>query len=129
MMFVLYGLLPRMEAINARRWKDREGSVTIDDDGVTRVARGLRERVGWDELAWVRIYTTSNGPGAEDVFFALGAGSGQGCLVPLGLATSSHLLEALQQRLSGLDNAAIAQAMGSTTEAVFTVWTRPSTSA
>jgi hypothetical protein len=45
--------------------------------------------------------------------------------VPLDLATSSHLLEALQQRLPGLDNAAVALAMGSTTEAVFTIWTRP----
>jgi len=125
-MFVLYSFLPRIQAASDRRRKAQDGSVTVDDWGVTRVVGDdLRESIAWDDVAWVRIYTTSAGPGAEDVFFALGAGHGKGCLVPQGLAVSSNLLAALQQRLPGLDNAAVAVAMGSTTEAVFTIWTRP----
>jgi len=123
LLFVLYAILPRIEA--ASRRKRSTAVVTIDDHGVTRTDGELRESVAWDDLAWVRIFTTSAGPAVDDVFFALGAGNGKGCLVPLELATSSHLLEALQQRLPGLDNAAVAQAMGSTTEAVFTIWKRP----
>jgi hypothetical protein len=125
-MFVLYAFLPRIEAASARRRKKDEGSVTVDDWGVTRLAGKVREAVAWDEVAWVRIYTTAAGPGAEDAFFALGTGNNKGCLVPNGLAVSSHLLAALQQRLPGLDNLAVALAMGSTTAAVFTIWTRPS---
>jgi len=125
LLFVLYGFLPRIGAASARRRKKSLAAVTVDDRGVTRTDGELRESVAWDDLAWVRIFTNSAGPGADDVFFALGAGNGKGCLVPLELATSSHLLEALQQRLPGLDNAAVALAMGSTTEAVFTIWKRP----
>ena len=123
-MFVLYGLLPRIEAVTARRREVRRGSVTVDEWGVTRVAGDLREAIAWHDVAWVRIYTTSDGPGADDVFFALGADDGKGCLVSNTLATPSRLLEAMQQRLPGLDNMAVAIAMGSTAEAVFTIWTR-----
>jgi len=124
-MFVLYGFLPRIEAVTARRRAQQEDVVTVDDWGVTRVAGDVREAIAWEDVAWVRIYTTSAGPGADDVFFALGAGQGKGCLVPQAQAISSHLLEALQRRLPGLDNQAVALAMGSTTQAVFTLWTRP----
>lgn len=124
-MFALYGFLPRIEAASARRRKAEEGTVTVDDWGVTRVVGDLREAIAWDHVAWVRIYTNSAGPGADDLFFALGAANGKGCLVSNGLAVSSRLLEALQQRLPGLDNMAVALAMGSTKEAVFTLWTRP----
>ena len=125
LLFVLYAFLPRIEAAGARRRRKSMAAVTIDERGVTRTDGELRESVAWDDLAWVRIFTNSAGPGADDVFFALGTGDGKGCLVSLELATSSHLLEALQQRLPGLDNAAVALAMGSTTEAVFTIWKRP----
>lgn len=124
-MFVLYGFLPRLEAASVRRWQKQDETVTVDDWGVTRVAGDLREAIAWADLGWVRIYTTADGPAAEDVFFALGAGNGKGCLVPNRLAVSSNLLAALQQRLPDLDNAAIAMAMGSTSEAMFTIWMRP----
>lgn len=124
-MFVLYGFLPRIEAASERRRGQAQGTVTVDDWGVTRVAGALREAIAWADIAWVRIYTNSAGPGADDLFFALGGADGKGCLVSNSLATSSHLLEALQQRLPGLDNMAVAMAMGSTTEAMYTLWTRP----
>jgi hypothetical protein len=110
---------------NARRRRLIEGTLTVDEWGVTRVGKGFREAIAWKELAWVRIYTTSDGPGAEDFFFALGGADGKGCLVPNSLATTSGLLATLQTRLSGLDNEEITRAAGSVTEAWFTVWTRP----
>jgi hypothetical protein len=112
----------RAEAKHRRRI---EGTLTVDDWGVTRVAGEIREAIAWKDLAWVRIYTTSDGPGAEDFFFALGGVDGKGCLVPNSLAVTSDLLAILQKRLPGLDNREIAKAAGSVTEAWFTVWTRP----
>lgn len=110
---------------NARHRRHVEGTLTVDDWGVRRIAKDFREEIAWKELAWVRIYTTSDGPGAEDFFFALGGADGKGCLVPNGLATTSGLLATLQKRLPDLDNAELARAAGSVTEAWFTVWTRP----
>ena len=112
---------------NARHRRRMEGTLTVDEWGVTRVGQGFREEIAWKDLAWVRIYTTSDGPGAEDFFFALGGADGKGCLVPNSLATTSGLLATLQKRLPGLDNAELARAAGSVTEAWFTVWTRAST--
>ena len=110
---------------NARHRARTEGTLTVDDVGVTRVGKDFRESIAWKDLAWVRIYTTSDGPGAEDFFFALGGTDGKGCLVPNSLATASGLLATLQKRLPDLDNMELARATGSVTEAWFTVWTRP----
>lgn len=109
---------------NARHRRQLEGTLTVDEWGVKRVGKDFQEEIAWKDLAWVRIYTTSDGPGAEDFFFALGGASGKGCLVPNSLATTSGLLATLQQRLPGLDHAELARAAGSVTEAWFTVWTR-----
>lgn len=123
-----YLFIPWMRAAgdraNARHRRRIEGTLTVDEWGVTRVGKEIREAIAWKDLAWVRIYTTSDGPGAEDFFFALGGSDGKGCLVPNSLATTSGLLATLQKRLPGLDNAEVARAAGSVTEAWFTVWTR-----
>lgn len=102
----------------------QEGSLTIDEWGVTRVAGGIHEAVAWKDLAWVRIYTTSAGPAAEDVYFALAGANGKGCLVPHGLAVRAKLLDALQERLPGLDNDQVIRAMGSGDDTYFTIWSR-----
>ena len=73
----------------------------------------------------MRIYTTSEGPAVEDVFFALGGADGKGCLVPHDLAVRANLLAVLQERLHGFDNEQVARAMGSAADAYFTIWTRP----
>jgi hypothetical protein len=102
----------------------QDGSLTIDEWGVTRVAGGIHEAVAWKDLAWVRIYTTSAGPAAEDVYFALAGANGKGCLVPHGLAVRAKLLDALQERLPGLDNDQVIRAMGSGDDTYFTIWSR-----
>jgi hypothetical protein len=122
---VAYTFLPWIQRWNIERGEARAGTVTVDDWGVTRVAGRLREAVAWKDLVWVRIYTSGAGPGAEDVYFALGAADGTGCLVSHRLAVRVDLLKTLQERLPELDNMQVAVAMGSTKDAYFTIWTRP----
>jgi hypothetical protein len=55
--------------------------LTIDDVGITRTARNLREHVAWGDIARVRIMTTDEGPWLEDVFFVIDAKNGNGCVV------------------------------------------------
>jgi hypothetical protein len=125
---VAYTFVPWARRAQSEREKKKAGTLTIDDWGVTRVAGELREAVAWADLVWVRIYTTSAGPAAEDVFFALGGADGKGCLVQHDLAVRSELLAVLQERLPGFDNEQVARAMGSTSDAYFTIWTRPTPS-
>jgi len=120
---VFFLFLPWVEARAVDR---RRGTLTVNDWGVTRRAGSIHEAIAWQDVAFIQILTTSDGPGAEDMFFALGSADGKGCLVPNGLAVEANLLAVLQARFPGLDNAAVARAAGSTTEAEFTLWTRPS---
>ena len=121
-------LVPWMRATSARaqaRRRDRmDGTLTVDEWGVTRVAGQRREAVAWKDLASVRIRTTSDGPAAEDMFFVLEGADGKGCVVPNRLAVATRFLTVLQERLPGLDNKAVARAAGVCTEAWFTIWTR-----
>jgi hypothetical protein len=124
-MMVLYTFVPWMRTRGeVMRRKKLYGTITIDDWGVTRVAGDLREAVAWSDLAWVAIKTTDEGPSAEDFFFLLGGADGKGVVVPNFLATELDLLAALQARLPGLDNEQIIIASGSTTNAMFTIWSR-----
>jgi len=109
-------------------WHDPRGDgnpfeqLTIDEVGITRTARRLREHVAWADITRVRIMTTDQGPQLEDVYFIVEGKSGQGCMVPHDLAVRRGLLEALQARLEGLDNAAVIEAMTSVENRVFTIW-------
>lgn len=120
-----YTFVPWMRAAQVERGREDIGKLTIDDWGVRRVAGTVREEVAWDDLVWVRIYTTSAGPSVEDVYFALGSADGKGCLVPQELAVQANLLAVLQERLPGLDNQQVVRAMASVEDAYYTIWTRP----
>lgn len=111
---MLFGVLPRDRA--------ESGDLTIDDVGITRTGPRLREHVAWGNIARVRIMTTDHGPWREDVFFVIDSKSGDGCVIPHDLAVRGGLLEALQTRLAGIDNAAVIEAMGSVQNRVFTIW-------
>jgi hypothetical protein len=128
-MAVAYTFVPWLQPLRDRREAARlarlNGTLTIDDWGVTRVAGELREAVAWKDLEWVAIQTTDDGPWREDFFFLLGGQGGKGCAVSNWLATRTGLLAALQERLPGLDNAQVAVAAGSTENATFTIWRRP----
>jgi hypothetical protein len=96
--------------------------LTIDDVGITRTAPDLREHVAWGDIARVRILTTDQGPWLEDVFFVVDSRNGDGCVVTHDLAVRSGLLEALQSRLEGVNNAAVIEAMCSAEAREFTIW-------
>jgi hypothetical protein len=126
-MALLFTLLPwfrRLHRDNDKRRRQLYGTVTVDDWGVTRVAGFLREAVAWEDLVWVAIQTTEEGPGAEDFFFLLAGADGKGVMVPNFIATELNLLATLQARLPGLDNEQVIVASGSTTDATFTIWKR-----
>jgi len=96
--------------------------LTIDDVGITRTARDLREHVAWVDIARVRIITTDQGPWHEDVCFVVDSKNGDGCAVTHDLAVRSGLLAALQSRLEGVNNAAVIAAMASNESRVVTIW-------
>jgi hypothetical protein len=98
------------------------GQLTIDDVGITRTARKLREHVAWADIVRVCIMTNDQGPWLEDVFFVIEGRNGQGCVVPHDLAVRGGLLEALQTRLDGVDSSAVIEAMTSVENRVFTIW-------
>ena len=99
-------------------------ALTVDDVGVTRTAPGLREHVAWTDVVRVRIVTTDQGPSVEDVFFLIDGSGGTGCAVPQDLAVEGKLLEALQNRLDGLNNGLVIEAMSSTSNREFIIWSR-----
>jgi len=101
-----------------------DAGLFIDEIGVRRIIGDKTEAVRWDEITEALIFTTSEGPFAEDVFFALRGQGQNGVLIPQGLATRHDLLRVLQARLPGLDNAEIIRAMGCTDDARFVIWPR-----
>jgi hypothetical protein len=111
---MVFGVLPKEPAPDEH--------LTIDDAGITRTARKLREQVAWDDIARVRILTNDEGPWREDVFFVIDSRQGGGCVVPQELAVRGGLLEALQSRLPGINNAAVIEAMGSVERREFIIW-------
>jgi hypothetical protein len=97
--------------------------VTFDDTGVRRVSpEGGVEEVRWDDLAEVRIATTSDGPFSEDVRWLLVRTDGEGIAVQ-GSSVTDDLLGRLQA-LPGFDDEQMALAMGSEDEAQFVCWQR-----
>jgi hypothetical protein len=111
----------RVEASLAQL-KDR---VEFDDTTIRRrIASGKVESITWDELATIDIVTTDGGPHVDDVFWVLGNRDGsRGCAIVSDAVGFEALLPRLQA-LPGFDNGAVIQAMGSTSNARFTVWRR-----
>jgi len=85
---------------------------------------GVVETDRWDELQQVQVLTTSDGPFAPDCFWLLIGPGTTGCCIPQGATGDAELLDRLQ-KLPGFDNPAFIEAMGSTQEAIFTCWQRP----
>lgn len=85
---------------------------------------GIVESVRWDDLERIDILTNSDGPFAPDCFWLLIGPGTTGCCIPQG-ATGDVKLLARMQELSGFNNQAFMDAMGSTQEAIFTCWQRP----
>jgi hypothetical protein len=100
-------------------------TIHIDSVGVRRAVGSVTEQIRWDDVDEIRIITTDSGPYSEDVFFVFVDVEKKGCLVPHDAAAKYKLLEQLQSRFEGLDNAAVIKAMGSTSNADFLIWKKP----
>jgi hypothetical protein len=99
-----------------------EPAISVDEVGVRRQHNdGVIEQVTWDELEEVVIKTTAAGPYFEDFLFILCGQNRSECVVPLGQARSTDLLERLQS-LPGFDNEKFIQATASVEEAQFVCW-------
>lgn len=110
----LFGVLPRE--------RPPDEHLTIDDEGITRTARNLREHVAWADIVRICIMTNDQGPYLEDVYFVIEGRNGEGCVVSHELATRGRLLESLHERLDGVNNKEVIEAMLSTSNNVFTIW-------
>jgi hypothetical protein len=104
-----------------------QNRLRIDDAGVEySYCDGVR-RAEWKEVSEVRIQTTDEGPFLEDVFFGIHTGSPSApqLIVPHDDAVRGRLLEELQQRLHGVDDRAVIEAMGCCERRSFVIWKRP----
>jgi len=100
--------------------------VDFDEDMISVIHEdGTRESVKWSELSAVVIKTTDQGPLVEDVFFILiGKDHQSGCVVPQGAIGEKELFSALQDRLPGFDNEKVIEAMSSTDNHSFLIWSK-----
>lgn len=103
----------------------------IDDAGIEYAYSDGVRRAEWKDVSEVRIKTTDEGPYLEDVFFGIHTGSPPTpqVIVPHDDADRGRLLEELQQRLPGLDNKAVVEAMGCCERRSFVIWKRPAEAA
>jgi hypothetical protein len=98
--------------------------VQVDDKGVIVVTNKGSDEVLWANVTRARIVTTSGGPWGEDVWFVLEGPEGKGCSVPHDAVVRTKLLEEMQARLAGIDGRKVIEAMGSTSENTFIIYTR-----
>jgi hypothetical protein len=116
---------------DGRRRKDArlqpEASVVLDWDDVrvrVRYPEGKVATVRWDDLTSVHLHTTDEGPWRPDVFWVLKDVDGVELIAPQGATGEDGFLAVLERRLAGFDDRAVIEAMGSTDNAVFTLWER-----
>lgn len=113
--------LPALRPPAATFWS---AAIIVDETGLNAVAANGQElRVEFSDLDRVAIRTTDEGPGAEDVYWLLVAGS-QECLIPHGASGEPDLFDRLL-RLPLFDSQAMVAAMTGSDHAEFECWQRP----
>jgi len=103
------------------------------DDATITVTRPRRsppippQVVEWEKLDKVTIRTTDGGPWELDLFwvFHQAGPPDTEAVFPGGAPGAQALIKELETRLPGLRSSRIAQAMGSSQNALFVVWQRP----
>jgi hypothetical protein len=109
-----------MRKLFSRVTTDQPPRFVFDDAGVTRhLGRGKTESARFEELTEVAVYTTADGPWAEDVFYVLSCGD-HGCVVPETFANPAFVNRLME--LPGFDHETFIEAMGSTDERMFSCW-------
>jgi hypothetical protein len=84
---------------------------------------GQHSDVLWQDLSVIAIKTTDEGPVQPDVFWQFYTGNEQPTLVfPQGTIGDEDLLTAMSKRLNGFNYQEVINAMGSTENALFVIW-------
>lgn len=94
-----------------------------DDEIVCLMPDGECEVVSINELQMFEIITNDSGPFAPDVFWVLSTTRGK-CVIPHGSSGDSQLLDWAEESLRGFDNEQFIQAMGSTDNNSFLIWSK-----
>lgn len=105
--------------------RDPVGAVTVAFTDTTITAKygnGETRSVAWASLTKIGITTTDEGPFVQDVFWGLHSGEEVAVAYPQDANGGQELLRAMQERLTDFDNRSVIEAMGSTSNAKFTVW-------
>lgn len=110
---------PRRRAARESRLRITCDDKTITIDGGAGSVTALQ----WHDLANVAVVTTELGPFEDDLYWILTDRSGRQLPpIPMGSKGGDALLLAMQGRLSGFDNMAVVEAMGSVSAGVFQIW-------
>lgn len=102
-------------------------ALAVDDDGVSlRRLDAPSGTVAWSDILGVDLFTTDEGPWAEDVYWVIHRRQGgEPLIIPGGTEGVDALLAAVETRLPGFDMEAVIRAMGSTVNARFPLWQAP----
>lgn len=93
--------------------------VSVDDEGIRCRDARRDQRVTWSNLIRITIFTTDEGPFADDLFWAFEDAHGGSCIVP---GSAAGPLFDWLARIPGVDYEAIIEAQGSTDHARFRIW-------
>jgi len=101
--------------------------LAVSGEGLTRrTGSPLRQRtietVRWDELTRVEVLAHETGPQQRDPLFLLHGQGGAGVAIPGPLAERHGLVAQLRQRLGGLREQALADALAAPERARFVLW-------
>jgi hypothetical protein len=99
------------------------GHVEIDERQITFFQLGQSWSVSLNDLTSVVIETTDDGPFEDDVFWIIRDVFGSVVRIP-NMATGNEKLFDAVSALKGVSFDQIANAMGSTSPAVFTIWSK-----
>jgi hypothetical protein len=99
-------------------------TVSFDNHEIVSSGEGRSdETVAWSDLTEIMILNEDAFPVGSQ-YWLLAGSDGNGVAIPSEAEGMQDLLGAMQERLSGFDNAAVVQAMGSL-DGAFRVWKKP----
>lgn len=103
---------------------ERQVVVEVNDAGIAAAYPGGEiQRISWSEVQCVAIETNDSRPWGADVWWLLEGGASR-CAYPGGATGEHEALAEYPKRFSGFSEAAVIEAMGSTSNARFVGWQR-----